>query len=71
MRRSGASLRAQHTRYDARMNSVEIEAFAAKVLKLTADGAIPKEVSQGIDKLIAMVNELQMELNRLRTSKPK
>ncbi|HKD40924.1 MAG TPA: hypothetical protein VKB87_11635 [Myxococcaceae bacterium] len=53
------------------MNSVEIEAFAAKVLKLTADGAIPKEVSQGIDKLIATVNELQMELNRLRTSKPK
>jgi hypothetical protein len=51
------------------MNPVEIEAFAAKVLKLTADGKIPKDVSEGIAKLIAKVNELQTELNRLRTSK--
>ena len=48
------------------MNSVEISAFEAKVLKLTADGKIPKDVAEGIAKLIAQVNELQMELNRLR-----
>ena len=53
------------------MNSVEISAFEARLLKLTADGKIPKEVSEEIAKLIAKVNELQMELNRLRTNNPK
>jgi len=53
------------------MTSAEIAAFEARVLKLTADGAIPKEVSAEIARLIAKVNELQMELNRLRTSKPR
>jgi hypothetical protein len=43
------------------MNSVEITAFEAKVLRLTAEGKIPKEVSEGIAKLIAKVNELQIE----------
>jgi hypothetical protein len=50
---------------------VDIAAFEAKVLKLAADGRIPKDVSQGIAQLIAKVNELQIELNRLRTSKPR
>jgi hypothetical protein len=49
------------------MTNVEIEAFAAKVLKLAADGAIPKEVSEGIARLIDHANQLRMELNRLRT----
>ena len=53
------------------MTSVEIAAFEARVLKLTADGAIPKEVSEEIARLIAKVNALQMELNRLRAPKPK
>jgi len=61
----------QRVGYSSRMTSAEIAAFEARVLKLTADGAIPKEVSAEIARLIAKVNELQMELNRLRTSKPR
>jgi hypothetical protein len=53
------------------MSSVDIAAFEAKIIKLTADGKIPRDVSEGIAKLIAKVNELQTELNRLRTSKAK
>jgi hypothetical protein len=53
------------------MTGVDIAAFEAKVIKLTADGKIPKDVVDGIAKLIAKVNELQTELNRLRTPKPK
>jgi len=49
------------------MTSVEVAPFEAKVLKLSADGRIPKEVLEGIAKLIGKVNELQTELNRLRT----
>lgn len=61
----------QRVGYSSRMTSAEIAAFEARVLKLMADGAIPKEVSAEIARLIAKVNELQMELTRLRTSKPR
>jgi len=49
------------------MNSVEVAAFEAKVLRLAAEGKIPDEIVQGISQLIAEVNRLRTELNRLRT----
>lgn len=53
------------------MNSTEIAAFEAKILKLAADGKIPSEVLGGISRLIAKINELQTEVNRLRTHRTK
>ena len=53
------------------MNSVEVSAFEAKVLRLAAEGKIPDEVAQGISRLIAKVIELQTEINRLRTHRTK
>jgi hypothetical protein len=48
------------------MNSVEITAFEARVIQLASQGKIPAEVVVGIANLIADVNQLRTELNRLR-----
>jgi len=53
------------------MNSVEVGAFEAKVLRLAAEDKIPDEVVKGISRLIAEVNHLRTELNRLRAGGPK
>jgi len=50
------------------MNSIEVAAFEAKVIRLAAEKKIPDDVVKGISQLIAEVNRLRTELNRLRTS---
>jgi hypothetical protein len=49
--------------------SVEITAFAAKVMKLGAEGKVPQEVVEGVSNLIAKVDKLQLELNGLKARK--
>jgi hypothetical protein len=53
-------------------------ASASQRLRATHEGLetfaaanLPKEVFEGIAKLVGTMNELQTEVNRLRTSKPK
>ncbi len=53
------------------MTSEDISAFQAKVIRLAAAGKIPNEALDGITQLIAKVNELQTEVNRLRTHRSK
>ena len=51
--------------------SVEITAFAAKVMQLAAEGKVPQEVVEGVSDLIAKVDRLQFQLNRMKGSEPK
>jgi precorrin-4 methylase len=53
------------------MNSLAITAFEARVIRLAAEGKIPAEVVAGISNLIAEVNQLRTELNRLRAPERK